>query len=484
MREDWFLSVPCHRSMKNMSSESTKASNPQLPSTPANAHHTGITDQPHGDHDTFFALIRNNPFGTYVVDSSFRLREVSLGARKVFEQVTPLLGRDFAEVLRLIWQEPFASEAIARFRHTLATGESYSAPNTVEQRANVVAVEAYDWRIERISLPDGQFGVVCYFYDLSERQRWEAALRGSEEHLRLALTASHMVAWEWTTVDGKLRVSENAADVFGLSGSANASISALDEGLSLLHPDDVAPYRATYQKAIEELGSYQTCYRLIRPIDGRTIWIEERGHTVAEPAGGVRLFGVSTDITDRQRAEAALRESEERLAFVRRSSGVGFWYCDLPFDVLQWDDLVKSHFHLSPDATVTIQTFYDRIHPQDRELTRLAIERSIAHRTSYDVDYRTVDPQTEALKWVRAIGRTFYAADGRPIRFDGITLDVTDQKLAEERLRESEQQFREMANTAPAMIWVTNERHECTFLSQSWHKFTVKVPTKAWGLDG
>ncbi len=62
MREDWFLSVPCHRSMKNMSSESTKASNPQLPSTPANAHHTGITDQPHGDHDTFFALIRNNPF--------------------------------------------------------------------------------------------------------------------------------------------------------------------------------------------------------------------------------------------------------------------------------------------------------------------------------------------------------------------------------------------------------------------------------------
>ncbi len=89
-----------------------------------------------------------------------------------------------------------------------------------------MAVEAYDWRIERISLPDGQFGVVCYFYDLSERQRWEAALRGSEEHLRLALTASHMVAWEWTTVDGKLRVSENAADVFGLSGSANASISA------------------------------------------------------------------------------------------------------------------------------------------------------------------------------------------------------------------------------------------------------------------
>ena len=56
---------------------------------------------------------------------------------------------------------------------------------------------------------------------------------------------------------------------------------------------------------------------------------------------------------EKARTEAELRLSEERLAFVRRSSGVGFWYCDLPFDVLQWDDLVKEHFHLPPDARVS-----------------------------------------------------------------------------------------------------------------------------------
>ena len=97
--------------------------------------------------------------------------------------------------------------------------------------------------------------------------------------------------------------------------------------------------------------------------------------------GTVRLDGVNIAITARQEAEAALRQSEERSAFVRRSSGVGFWYCDLPFDVLQWDELVKAHFHLPPDAAVTIQTFYDRIHPDDREPTRQAIERSIADRS-------------------------------------------------------------------------------------------------------
>ncbi len=309
----------------------------------------------------------------------------------------------------------------------------------------------------------------------------EGALKDSEARLQLALSASRMVAWEWTISEGKLRVSGNAVDVFGLPGPAQETMKYFEQGYALIHPDDREAYKATYQKAINELGSYQTCYRVIRPVDGQTIWIEERGNTAADSSGGVRLFGVAADITERYRAEAALRESEERLAFVRRSSGVGFWYCDLPFDQLQWDELVKHHFHLPSDACVTMEMFYERIHPQDREPTRLAIEQSIADRTPYNVDYRTLAPDTGDMTWVRAIGRTFYADDGTPTRFDGITLDVTEHKLAEQRLRESEQRFREMANAAPAMIWVTNERHECTFLSQSWLDFTGQTYDEGLG---
>ena len=147
------------------------------------------------------------------------------------------------------------------------------------------------------------------------------------------------------------------------------------------------------------------------------------------------------------KAEAALQHSEERAAFVRRSSGVGFWYCDLPFDVLQWDELVKSHFHLPADAAVTIETFYDRMHPDDREPTRRAIERSIEGRTHYNTDYRTVHPATGAVKWVRAIGRTAYRSDGTPIRFDGVTLDVSEQKHAEECLRENDRRKDEFLAT-------------------------------------
>ena len=134
--------------------------------------------------DIFDGLIRDNPFGIYIVDADFKLQKVSRGAQKVFANIDPLLGRDFAEILRIVWREPFASDAIGRFRDTLATGVSFEAPGTVERRADVEAREAYDWRIDRIRLPDGRYGVVCYFYDLTEREAWQAALADREAKLR------------------------------------------------------------------------------------------------------------------------------------------------------------------------------------------------------------------------------------------------------------------------------------------------------------
>jgi signal transduction histidine kinase/CheY-like chemotaxis protein len=131
----------------------------------------GLTDQERTGHDSFLKVIENNPFGIYLVDSDFKLAKVSMGAQKVFANVFPLLGRDFAEVMRFIWPEPFATEAIATFRHTLETGEPYHSRDTQEKRGDIEEVEAYDWKIERVNMPHGKYGVVCYFYDLTEQMK-------------------------------------------------------------------------------------------------------------------------------------------------------------------------------------------------------------------------------------------------------------------------------------------------------------------------
>ena len=167
-----------------------------------------------------------------------------------------------------------------------------------------------------------------------------------------------------------------------------------------------------------------------------------------------RQYQVRDHLIEREAAELALRQSREQQEMVVRGANVGVWYCTLPLDRLHWDETVKAHFHLSLDAEVTIDLFFERLHPDDREPVRQAIETSIANGEPYSIDYRTISPCGERLKWIRAVGRAFYNADGEPTRFDGITIDVTDRKLAEqerERLLDAERAARGAVERASQM---------------------------------
>ncbi|WP_437312792.1 GAF domain-containing protein [Sorangium sp. So ce385] len=194
---------------------------------------------------------------------------------------------------------------------------------------------------------------------------------------------------------------------------------------------DLAAYRATEIQAVicvplHKSGRFTAAMAVHQKVPRR--WTPDE-------VGLVRLVvGRCWEAIERARAARSVRERDERLDYAVRLSGLGFWYCDLPFDELIWDDRVKEHFWLPPDARVTIGTFYERLHPDDREPTRRAIEASIRERIPYDMDYRTIDPATGAFKWVRALGGTAYAPDGTPRRFDGVTVDVTARKLDEERV--------------------------------------------------
>lgn len=137
------------------------------------------------------------------------------------------------------------------------------------------------------------------------------------------------------------------------------------------------------------------------------------------------------DITDRKQAEESLQLSRHRMDLILEGADVGLWGCPLPFAGLDWDARVKRHFWLEPDDSVTIDLFFDRLHPEDRERTRKDIETAIAKHESYETEYRTVHPGTGAIKWIRAAGRAFYDERGTPVRFDGITIDITARKVAE-----------------------------------------------------
>lgn len=293
----------------------------------------------------------------------------------------------------------------------------------------------YCWFKTRGVLVRGEGGeplrVVGTTTDINDQKRAEERDRESRERLDAALSASGTGTFRWDIQTNALDWDEQLDRLFGLP--PGHTVRSLDKFVARVHPDDRAGVLERCRRCKDEGADFAMEFRVVWP-DGSVHWLDDRGKTFLDPGGRPSyMTGACVDITERKRADERFRELDERATFVRQASGVGFWYCDLPFDVLEWDVLVKAHFHLAQDASVTIGTFYERIHPDDREPTRRAIERSIAGREGYDVHYRTVHPETGAEKWIRAIGRTFYAPDGTPRQFDGITLDVTTERRAAER---------------------------------------------------
>jgi PAS domain S-box-containing protein len=122
----------------------------------------------HGEQ--FATLINRAPMGIFVVDAGFRIQQVNPVARPVFGDLSgSITGREFEEVLHQLWEKDYADELVDIFRRTLESGESYVAPERTESRLNQSRKEYYEWRVDRIALADGGFGLVCYFRDITEQ---------------------------------------------------------------------------------------------------------------------------------------------------------------------------------------------------------------------------------------------------------------------------------------------------------------------------
>ncbi|MDX1488256.1 MAG: histidine kinase, partial [Acidiferrobacterales bacterium] len=265
-------------------------------------------------HNTFRHLVENSPFGVYTVDADFRVAQVSAGAQPVFENVRPLIGRDFAEVLRIIWPEPFASEAIGLFRNTLETGEPYHSPNTVERRQDIDEVGSFDWKIERVTLPDGRFGVVCHFYDLSERQHYEAALRESEERLRLATEAAEMFSWEYDLQQQTVKWSENTTRLLDC-GPEELPVD-LEHSQFFAAPTEIARLREEFAEFLRQGISHYTQEFRGRDEGDQTKYWRAHGLILYDAGGApLQVVGITQNITKRKQAkvtERLLAEMRER----------------------------------------------------------------------------------------------------------------------------------------------------------------------------
>jgi PAS domain S-box-containing protein len=278
-------------------------------------------------------------------------------------------------------------------------------------------------------LKDGTVGgVVAVIHDVTDHHRIQQQLSG----FRAISDSAHDVCFCVDVADGRLTY---------VNRSATLQLGYAEDELVKMHFTDIleglpSDFLTTCLECLASKKPIAPPEALLKRKDGKLVPVEIT-FTGLDWEGRPHLCGIARDISERKLAEESLRVSRERLDLVVQSIGLGLWYCDLPLDRLVWNDRCKEHFWVPADAEVTINTFFERLHPDDRERTRQAIERSIQTGAPFDIDYRTVAPDGRE-RWIRAIGRCFFDAQGQPRRFDGVTVDTTERKRIEESLREAD----------------------------------------------
>ena len=150
------------------------------------------------------------------------------------------------------------------------------------------------------------------------------------------------------------------------------------------------------------------------------------------------VFVEGYDVTERVRAEAALRASEARLKLAQQAAGIGVWDWDLVTGAISWSPEMYDILGLDPakHAGTPYDTWLGILHPDDRDLADRTAREAAAKGEAFSIDFRIKHQQTGEQRWVRSRATAVLDDQGRPARLVGVNVDVTGERRREEGLRE------------------------------------------------
>jgi two-component system, cell cycle sensor histidine kinase and response regulator CckA len=186
--------------------------------------------------------------------------------------------------------------------------------------------------------------------------------------------------------------------------------------------------------------------------------------SAAEPTGNALQ-------RENQQLRARIAELERELVKITEGyTTFGTWYWDIKANRLSWSDEVRRLFGKPQDRIPNYEEYLQAILPSDRERFERLARDSISTKSGCSIKFQIARPDGE-VRTLTCTSEVLFDPDGSPVGLFGTCQDITERVKAEAALRESEERFRNMADTAPVMIWVSGPDKLCTFLNKGWLTF-------------
>ena len=270
----------------------------------------------------------------------------------------------------------------------------------------------------------------------------------SEQRLRLILEATSEGFWDWNIIEDECYWTDNC---FHSLGRKRGDLQPTMEGLrSIFHPEDRSLMQQVVQAPIDDDAPFDFECRMQHK-DGSYRWFRSRGRVLRDEWGRpYRMIGANTDITDHKQVHASLQESQRTLStVVSNLRGAAYRCRNDRHRTMEYisDGMRGLTGHSAADLMHGKVHVGDVIHPEDRQRVWDTVQKSLAEKKPFQLDYRIIHVDGE-VKCVWEQGQGVFSSEGELVALEGLITDITEQKRSEAALRESEARSKGIVQTA------------------------------------
>jgi diguanylate cyclase (GGDEF)-like protein/PAS domain S-box-containing protein len=347
-----------------------------------------------------------------------------------------LMGEEAADAIYRLEKQIFAGLPMGQKIHEIQTGHGRRC--------------CLDNRMYPIKTSSGEIvGVWGIARDITERVQAEEALRESEEILRESQRVAGLGSFVMDAVTRNWKCSDVLEEIFGI----DKSYPCTEEGMkALVHPDDIVELdRHICQDVFGQGAALDREHRIVRKSDQAVRWVHGLGRLEFDAQGKpLKMRGTIQDITERKQAEVTLRESEKILRESQRAAGLGSFVIDYRTETWKSSDVLDEIFGIEHEPKHMEGELQANIYPEDRDRVQFHWKKEV-YRDGKDLnlEYRIVRPCDGVVRWVHALGRLEFDAQGQPVRTRGTIQDITEHKQADAALRESKELLQLFIKHAP-----------------------------------